>query len=282
MTPNLPRLGGPANWLSGFLVVQAFWLMFRSHQNRWRRERLRLAPLSLRAPLSSLARRGVPVLYGFSPSVIPVPRDWHGAGTAYGYWFLDSPAAWTPPPELVNFLDRGPPPLYIGFGSMASHDPGRTAGIVIEALRRTGLRAILASGWGGLRGSHLPPTAISMDFVPHDWLFRRVCGAVHHGGAGTTAAALRAGVPSVIVPFFADQFFWGSRLSALGLSPSPIPQGALSATSLEKALRVMTGSGEMRARCRVLGQTVEAERGVELAAAAADRYLRSVIRLRTH
>ncbi len=282
LTPRLPRLGRHANWLSGFVVEEAFWLMFRSHQNRWRRKRLGLAPLPVRAPFSSLSAQGVPVLYGFSPSVIPRPRDWHGAEIVCGYWFLRSSDAWTPAADLADFLDHGPPPVYVGFGSMASEDPEHTAGIVLEALQRTGLRAILASGWGGLQRSRLPPTVRSVEFVPHDWLFSRVCGAVHHGGAGTTAAALRAGIPSVIVPFFADQFFWGSRLNALGLSPSPIAKGALSVRSLERALREMTESGEMRARCRAMGRVIESERGVENAAAAADRYLRSVMRASSH
>ena len=282
MTPKLPRLGGPANWLSGFLVMQGFWLMFRSHQNRWRRTRLGLPPLSHQAPLAELRKRGVPFLYGFSPSLIPAPRDWRGAGTVCGYWFLDSQATWSPPPDLLAYLKAGKPPLYVGFGSMASEDPGRTAGIVLEALRRTGQRAVLASGWGGLRSSQLPPTVMAVDFIPHDWLFRHVGGAVHHGGAGTTAAALRAGIPSVIVPFFADQFFWGSHLHALGLSPAPVAKGSLTVDSLSRAIRAIADSEEMRDRCRAMGRAIEAEKGVENAAAAADRYLRSVMRARIH
>jgi UDP:flavonoid glycosyltransferase YjiC (YdhE family) len=224
----------------------------------------------------------VPCLYGFSPSLIPVPRDWHGAGTVCGYWFLDTDGSWSPPSDLEDFLAAGPPPLYVGFGSMASEDPGRTAGVVLGALQRTGRRAILASGWGGLRSSELPPTVKAVDFVPHDWLFSRVCGAVHHGGAGTTAAALRAGIPSVIVPFFADQFFWAARLNALGMSPPGVPQRELTVDSLAEAIRAITVTPDMRDRCRGIARAIRSERGAETAASAADRYLRSVIPARIH
>jgi hypothetical protein len=277
MTPKLPRVGGPANWVSGFLVMQAFWLMFRSHQNRWRKSRLGLGPLSRRAPLAQLHRLGVPCLYGFSPSLIPVPPDWHGAGTVCGYWFLEPDRSWSPPPDLEEFLGAGPPPLYVGFGSMASEDPGRTGAIVLDALQRTGQRAVLASGWGGLRSSQLPATVRAVDFVPHDWLFSRVSGAVHHGGAGTTGAALRAGIPSVIVPFFADQFFWAARLNALGMSPPAVPQKELTVEKLAEAIRAITGTPDMRKRCQDMARAIGSENGVETAAAAADVYLRSVI-----
>ena len=282
MTPNLPRMGGGANWLSGFLVMQAFWLMFRSHQNRWRKSRLGLGPLPRRAPFEDLRRLGVPCLYGFSPSLIPVPDDWRGAGTVCGYWFLEPDRAWSPPSDLVEFLEDGPPPLYVGFGSMASEDPGRTAAVVLDALQQAGQRAVLASGWGGLRGSGLPPTVKAVEFVPHDWLFSRVSGAVHHGGAGTTAAALRAGIPSVIVPFFADQFFWAARLNALGMSPPGVPQKELTAEKLAGAIRAIMETADMRDRCGKISQAIRSENGVQTAASAADRYLRSVIPARIH
>jgi sterol 3beta-glucosyltransferase len=229
-----------------------------------------------------MARRGVPVLYGYSPWLVPEPADWKGAAVVCGYWFADSPSAWVPSAELLAFLQHGPPPLYVGFGSMASEDPGRMEAIVVEALEQTGQRAILASGWGGLPSSALPPGLISVDYIPHEWLFGRVSGAVHHGGAGTTAAALRAGIPSIIIPFFADQFFWGRRLHERGLSPRPIPRTDLSAQRLACSIREIVGDGGMRERCRAAGEAIRSERGVAIGAEAADRYLRSVTRARIH
>jgi UDP:flavonoid glycosyltransferase YjiC (YdhE family) len=282
MTPKMPRLGGLGNWLSAALVINGFWLMFRTHQNRWRQTRQGLPALPRRAPLGAWKREGVPMIYGFSPSVIPVPSDWSAGCVVCGYWFLESGQGWTPPKGLADFMVQGPPPLYVGFGSMASEKPEQMTGMVLEALRRTGQRAILASGWGGLRGSALPSTVHAVDFVPHDWLFPRVAGAIHHGGAGTTAAALRAGVPSFIVPFFADQFFWGNRLHAMGLSPAPVAHRALSVDALAAAMETMVSSRDMRSRCGATSKAIEAEHGVENAAAAVDRYLASVIRQRIH
>ena len=283
LTPTLPRLGGIVNLLSGSITVEAFWLTYRHHLDKWRKKRLGLSSLPLRFPyFSSWARAGVPVLYGFSPSVIPRPSDWKGSGIVCGYWFLDADSGWSPPASLLDFLKDGPAPVYVGFGSMASEDPEHTAEIVLEVLRRNDLRAVLASGWGGYHGSRHPPSVFPLEYVPHDWLFQHVIGAVHHGGAGTTAATIRAGIPSVVVPFFADQFFWGSRLNAMGLAPAPVAHRALTVEALDRAVKEMVGSPDMRARCAAAAKAIASERGVENAAAAADRYLLSVIRQRIH
>ena len=161
---------------------------------------------------------------------------------------------------------------------MASADPAQTADILLKALRRSGHRAIVASGGGGIEQAALPGTVFAVDFVPHQWLFPRVRAAVHHGGAGTTAAALRAGVPSIIVPFFADQFFWGARLHSLGLTPRPIPKKRLTTEALELAFDAVTGSTGIPARCQVMSGMLRSEDGVQAAGDAAQRYLLSVSR----
>jgi sterol 3beta-glucosyltransferase len=282
MTPDFPRLLGAGSRLSASLVVQAFWLMFRSHQDRWRKTRRGLRGLRMRAPLGEWRRGGVPMIYGFSPSLIPAPADWPGVCKVCGYWFLESPRGWQPPPDLAAFMAGGPAPLYIGFGSMASEDPGQMTVMVLEALRRTGQRAILASGWGGLEAAALPPTVHAVESVPHDWLFPRAAGAIHHGGAGTTAAALKAGLPSFVVPFFADQFFWGARVAAAGLGPAPVAHRRLTVEALEAGIRAMVSTPEMRDRCRAAADAIAGERGVEAAAESVDAYLRLVIRHSTH
>ena len=222
------------------------------------------------------------MIYGFSPSIIPAPRDWPATCTICGYWFLDSAMSWEPPADLQQFVAERPAPLYIGFGSMASEDPAHVTGMMLEALRRTGQRAIIASGWGGLRGGDLPPAVYAVESVPHEWLFPRIAGAIHHGGAGTTAAALRAGIPSFIVPFFADQFFWGNRLASLGLSPKPVAHRQLTVGALEKGIMTLVGSPGMAEKCRAASVSIQAERGVERAVEAIDLYLRSVIRHKIH
>jgi sterol 3beta-glucosyltransferase len=273
MTPQLPLQGRAMNRLSALIVQQVFWHVFRSHQNRWRKSRLHLPPLPFRLPLAGMRRQGVPVLYGYSPTVIPVPEDWHSSYTVCGYWFPPPQAGWTPPAALTDFLGSGPAPLYIGFGSMASADPQRMTEIVLEALRITGHRAILASGWGGLSAGSLSENVLRVESVPHEWLFPRVAAAVHHGGAGTTAAALRAGVPSVVVSFFADQFFWGNRLYELGAGSRPLSQKNLTAAGLAEAILSVTGSSAVQARCRDLARSISLEKGVATAVAAVERYL---------
>lgn len=204
----------------------------------------------------------IPILHAFSEHIVPTPSDWPESATTTGFWFLDRSSDWTPPDDLYAFLDAGDPPVYIGFGSMAARDPERTTRIVLEAVQRAGVRAILATGWGGLTASDVPPTVHLLKSAPHDWLFERVSAVVHHGGAGTTAAGLRAGRPTVICPFFGDQPFWGRRIHALGVGPSPIPQKELTPEKLAAALIQATTDAEMRQRAEALGREIRSEDGV--------------------
>jgi sterol 3beta-glucosyltransferase len=210
----------------------------------------------------------VPFLNGWSPHVAPDPPDWPSSGVqTTGYWFLDRREDWTPPPALTAFLEAGPPPVYVGFGSMAGRDPERKTRIVLDALQRAGHRGVLASGWGGLEASNLPASVHLLDHVPHDWLFPRVAAVVHHGGAGTTAAGLRAGRPTVICPFFGDQPFWGRRVHEAGAGPAPLPQKKLTAGQLAAALREATDSSKTRQRAAALGKKIQREDGTANAVA---------------
>src|SRR5690606_18098906 len=170
-----------------------------------------------------------PMLHGFSAVLCPRPDDWPASATVTGFWTLDTPSAWQPPVALRAFLEAGAPPVYVGFGSMAGRSPQRLTSIVLDALTRSGQRGILATGWGGLTEHALPEGVFAVAEAPHDWLFPRMAAVVHHGGAGTTAAGLRAGRPTVVCPFFGDQPFWGRRVHALGAGPESIPQRRLSA-----------------------------------------------------
>jgi sterol 3beta-glucosyltransferase len=207
-----------------------------------------------------------PILYGFSPSVIAPPRDWGEHVHVTGYWFLDPPSDWTPPPALVEFLQAGPPPVYIGFGSMSSQRPEETAALVGQALARAGQRAIMLSGWGGLHQAD-SDSVFMVDSVPHAWLFPQVAAVVHHGGAGTTAASLRAGVPSIVIPFHGDQPFWGQRVADLGVGPAPIPRRNLTVERLAQAIHRAVTDQPMRQRAADLGAKIRAEDGVARAVA---------------
>jgi UDP:flavonoid glycosyltransferase YjiC (YdhE family) len=179
-----------------------------------------------------------------------------------GFWFLNEPTDWTPPAGLMDFLNAGAPPIYIGFGSMGNRKPEDVTQIVLQALEQTKQRAIVASGWGGLSRQQMPNSIYMVDSIPHAWLFPRVAAVVHHGGVGTTAAGLRAGVPSILVPFFGDQPFWGQRVAALGVGPQPIPRKQLSADRLAQAIRIAVTDSTMQQRAAELGKKIQAEDGV--------------------
>jgi sterol 3beta-glucosyltransferase len=264
--PALPvaNLGGLVNKLSYHLATGAARGPFGRMVNAWRRDVLDLPPTRNERVLNG---QPIPVLYAFSPHVIAPPTDWGNDVYVTGYWFLDHPATWHPDPKLVQFLAAGPAPVYIGFGSMASNDAARTTQIVLEAIRHTGVRVVLATGIGGLIAETAPDTVFLLREAPHDWLFPRMAAMVHHGGAGTTAAAFRAGKPQLVCPFFSDQPFWGNRVAALGVGPHPIKQKKLAVDRLTQALTTLTTDQAMQQRAAALGAHIRAEDGVARAVA---------------
>ena len=270
-SPILPvgDLGGPLNRASHRLAVCLAAASMKGTLNSWRREALGLAPAR-----NELELHGRPVLrlYPYSPAVIPTPADWDAYSLATGYWFLEHTPGWTPEPALLRFLDGGPPPVYVGFGSMPSEDAAAKTSVILAALAETGLRGVLATGWGGLASMQVPDDVFVLDAAPHDWLFPRMAAVVHHGGAGTTGAGMRAGVPAVICPFFGDQPFWGRRVAALGIGPEPIAQKRLTVERLAAALRRVTEDAGMRDRAAALGAKIRAEDGISRAIQAIEAY----------
>lgn len=258
---SISKLGGTVNRLSHHLFRQMMWQGFRKADRLARQQVLNLPPAPFWGSYNSPILRECPTLYGFSSSVIPQPADWHNTQVT-GYWFLDEAADWTPPAALMKFLDSGAPPVYIGFGSMGSRKPAETADLVLAALARTGQRAILQSGWGGLMKTNLPETVLMVDSISHSWLFPRMAAVVHHGGAGTTAAGLRAGVPSIVIPFFGDQLFWGQRVEKLGVGTAPIPRKKLTVELLAQAIDRAVTDPVMRQRAANLGAKIQTEGGV--------------------
>ncbi|HHP7243484.1 MAG TPA: glycosyltransferase [Elainellaceae cyanobacterium] len=270
--PNL-NVGGWYNRLT-YRLINWLTLSYKGLINQWRDEVLNLPPAStainrVKRPDGSL----IPVLHGYSPHVVPEPEDWHEWAIATGYWFLNTSEDWQPPPDLVDFLNAGPPPVYVGFGSISGREPAKTAQIVIEALQQSGQRGILATGWGGLDASHLPDSIFKVDSVPHDWLFSHVSAVIHHGGAGTTAAGLRAGKPTIICPFFGDQPFWGRRVADLGVGPDPIPQKQLTSNRLAIAIQETITNSSIQQRAAQLGATIRREDGVTRAVELIHAYL---------
>jgi sterol 3beta-glucosyltransferase len=266
-----PELSGTLNRLSYTLARQMMWQAFRPADTLARRRVLDLPAASFWGPFNVESTRGLPILYGFSPWVIPRPPDWGDNVHVTGYWFLDAQDGWTPPRVLAEFLRAGPPPVYVGFGSMSSEKPEETAELVVKALALAGQRGILLSGWSGLSKAELPDSVLMVESVPFSWLFPRMAAVVHHGGAGTTAAGLKAGVPSVVVPFFADQPFWGQRVAQLGVGPAPIPRRRLTAERLGMAIQQAVTDQAMRQRAARLSTKIQGEDGVAQAVAVVQK-----------
>jgi UDP:flavonoid glycosyltransferase YjiC (YdhE family) len=277
--PPLPvplRSLGPLgyNWLTHWLVVQMAYQLARLLILPAYQRALDLPPrpfwLSVRAH-----QQAPPFLYGYSRHVVPRPPDWGPRNHVTGYWFLDRPADWRPSSHLVDFLASGPAPVYVGFGSMRGQDAAELTEIVVEALLRARQRGMLFTGQAGLGAGKLPDEIFAVEAIPHDWLFPRMAAVVHHGGAGTTAAGLRAGLPSVIVPFAWDQPFWGRRVWELGVGPRPIPRKRLSVERLADAITAAVSDKEMRRRAQVLGERIRQEDGVANAVEAFEDHCRA-------
>ena len=262
-----------------YLGMKATSLAFGRAVDAWRERTLGLPRRRGRHdPLLRPDGSPAPVLHAFSPRVVPLPADWPPMVTTTGYWFLPSEAeakteasAGTLPDALADFLEAGEPPVFAGFGSMAGRSPEGTAGAVAGAVRLAGVRAVLATGWGGLDASGLPEEIFVVDEVPYEMLFPRVAAVVHHGGAGTTGAAVASGRPQVVCPFVGDQPFWARRMHDLGVAPAPIPQRQLTVEGLAWALRRAVDGPDLQARAEDLGRLVRAERGTAVAVDALER-----------
>lgn len=265
------RLGGAYNQLTHKLFEQMIWQAGRSAVNL-RRTKLGLSRIPFLGPFPTMRRQRIPHLLGFSPAVIPKPADWPDTHHITGYWFLDEPSDWQPSARLTKFLEAGPPPVCIGFGSMDTENPERIARLAIEALALSGQRGILLTGWAGSGTEDLPDTIYQTDALPHDWLFHHVAAVVHHGGAGTTAAGLRAGKPTIITPFGGDQFFWQAIVAQLGVGPLAPPFKHLTADTLGHVIATAVTNATMQAKAANIGSRIRAENGIVNAIDAIHRH----------
>jgi sterol 3beta-glucosyltransferase len=220
----------------------------------------------------------VTVLHAFSPQVVPRPADWPATAHITGYWFTGKEPTWSPPRRLAAFLDVGDPPVYLGFGSMPVDRPAALAGAVTMTARQTGARFIVYSLNPELtrRLAGHGNQILTVRPVPHDWLFPQTAAVVHHGGAGTTGAAVAAGRPQVICPFGVDQHFWASRMTSLGVAVPAPPARALSGTGLAEAVAQAIGDRSVSDRARDLAARVRAEDGLGQAVAHLERLERGI------
>lgn len=243
MAPGAALLGA-ANWYSYMAADDLVWLGCKRPVAE-----LAAGPAGLgrNHPVvcaRALSEQSVPVTYIWSPALVPKPPDWGPHVRVVGFAFLPEEASgvqYSPPPELADFLAAGPPPVFIGFGSLVVGDPGRLTHRIYKACAAAGVRALVQRGWGGLGtgcSEAPPPGVMVIDAVPHEWLFPRCSAVIHHGGAGTMACGLRHGKPSLVVPFFADQPFWGAAVYRTGAGPRPLPIDRLNSKRLAAAMQV--------------------------------------------
>lgn len=267
--------GRVANRLTHRLVAQVFWRRERPWMNGWR-STLGLPPLPWWGSPMPPARLRVPCFYGFSPTVIPRPDDWPEEAAVTGYWFPEVSADWRPEPELAAFLEAGPPPVVVAFGSLVESDPGHLLRLVQQSARALGRRLLVVSGWQDDTG--IPPgpdTFVARHFVPLPWLLPRAAAFVHHAGAGTVAESLRAGVPSLALPKSGEQRFWARRQHRLGVSPRPLDRVNLTAGTLQSALEETLGDVRMEQERRKVKAALAREDGPDRAVAAIDAWLRA-------
>lgn len=258
------------NPLTHYLLLRAAILPMIALMKRYRQQ-VGLPSLSAGKLTQIFFGGQIPILMHYSSHVGLVASDWNMNVHITGAWPLPTPQDWIPPNSLSEFLDKGKPPVFFGFGSMPIHNPAQMSQIISQALRLANLRGVLQAGWGGLtqEDEHL----ITIGDMPHDWLFPRMATIVHHGGSGTTHSALSAAKPSLVVPFMADQSFWGRRLTALGMSVPPIAPKKLTPERLAEALRTLMENNAIHQRATNLGTQLRAEDGLAAACDLSERFV---------
>lgn len=269
---NTTTDGKTANRLSFSLVNALTWQGLGDIINKFRAENLGLEEVPMTEGPFLAETLKIPHTYCWSPALISKPHDWreHLDVTEF---ILGSPPLYNPPPELDNFLKSGPPPLYVGFGSIVVEKPHLLLEIVLKAVEISNVRCIISKGWSSLSTEDIPENVIFVGECPHAWLFQHTFAVVHHGGAGTTAAGLNAGKPTVVVPFFGDQPFWGDMVAKSGAGPQPLPHSGLNAEDLAAAIDFCK-SPEVDAAAKAVAVKMQSENGVEAAVASFHRHLR--------
>ncbi|KAM0490394.1 hypothetical protein ACHAP8_011611 [Fusarium lateritium] len=249
------------NYISYGIVEWLTWQGLGDLINKWRRS-IDLEEVAMfDGPMITQTLK-IPFTYCWSPALVPKPTDWAAHIDVCGFFFRDAPK-FSPPQDLAEFLKVGPPPVYIGFGSIVLDNPERTIGIILDAVESTGARAIISKGWSDLAGA-ANENVYWIGDCPHEWLFQNVAAVVHHGGAGTTACGLRNGKPTTIIPFFGDQPFWGEMVAKAGAGPFPIPHKELSVENLSEAIRYCL-SDKAAAAAMLIAKKMESEVGVRAA-----------------
>jgi sterol 3beta-glucosyltransferase len=271
-----PDLGPALNRLSyaSMDMQQAYYDLPR---DKLRKELMGLPPRKKGGFFKDSNGRNLTTLYAYSGHLSPRPRDWPKTAIVTGFWQLEDNSGWEPSERFKAFLKAGPKPVYIGFGSMPFGAKRNTA-ILKEAVAKWGGRAVVARGWGGINPDHLPDTIYDIAKAPHDKLFQHVAAAVHHGGAGTTASSLYAGLPTFVVPQTFDQPFWGRRVHELGCGPEPVRLKKLTPDILAKRLQALVNTKSFAENAEAISKKLQSENGPEKAIGHIERVMASFAR----
>jgi sterol 3beta-glucosyltransferase len=260
------------NFFSYGIIDLLVWAGIGDLVDTFRAETLQLPPLALTDGAALLEDHEVPFTYLWPASLVPKPEDWGPHIDLANFIEYEQAHTYEPPQALLDFLAAGEAPIYVGFGSVVTENPAALTRTIFTALDKAGARGIVSEGWAHLGGDAPPPNVYVIGDCPHDWLFARCRAVCHHGGAGTTAAGLRAGLPTVVVPFFGDQFFWGRTVADAGAGPEPIPIRRLDSQTLMAAFDACRRP-QVRERASELGARLRATDGVELAVQSIERHL---------
>lgn len=270
---RVAQVAGFENRLSYAVVENVIWIGARDIVNGFRKNTLKLPAVTYLGSMTGHTKKVVPHAYIWSPSLAPKPKDWGRHIDVVGFCFLNLASNYKPPEDLMNFLKAGSAPIFVGFGSLVVQDPKGMTRTIVRALQKTGQRGIIQKGWGGLGElDEMPDYVFSLGNCPHDWLFPQCKAVVHHGGAGTTAAGLKAACPTTVVPFFGDQPFWGGCCQREGVGPEPIPVGRFSLEHLVSAIEFMLRP-EVKEASEIMAAKISQEDGVEGAVEAFHRHL---------
>lgn len=274
------KMGGSYNYLTYVLFDNVFWKGISGQVNKWRKNTLNLP----RTSLDQMQQTKTPFLYNVSPNVLVPPVDYADWVHVTGYWFLDEKDDYKPDQRIVDFIKKAREDkkkiVYIGFGSIVVSNPKEMTEAVIESVQKADVRCVLVKGWSDRMDKKkedakkvevpLPDEICQVDSVPHDWLFPQIDAAVHHGGSGTTGASLRAGLPTIIKPFFGDQFFYAGRVEDLGVG---IYMQKLNVTQFTKTLKEVCQNERIIHKAKEIGNRIRNEHGVQAAISAIFRDL---------
>lgn len=269
------RLGRRFNWVTHKIFEKIMWFASSSPVKQFWKQEFGSTPKNFTNPIPKQNTPSAPTITSCSNYIFPRPIDWPEHVHNTGYWFLDEEPEWKPPSDLIEFLNKGKLPVYVGFGSIGDPEQAQqTTNLVIKAIKQSGQRGVLATGWSGMsKIDDIPEDIFILDSAPHAWLFPRMAAVIHHGGAGTTAAGLRAGVPGIVIPFANDQFAWGRRIYELGVGSKPIPRKKLSVEKLSDAIKFVL-TDPIIENSKALGVKIQNENGAAIATQIIINYTR--------